>query len=307
MSRNDVLDDQVRLRRRLASLATAMDLTPEGTGGMAGHRPVGAPRPRRGVALLAAAAAIGLVVAAVATVGTLRTDDRVEVVAAGSPTAAPPSIAPPAPAITPEVSSLPLVTPVRSTGLSLSRTGSWPGPANRATPRSSPEEAVRSYLTAAIGQPAAAATTLSRLPVVDSEGAVTFFATLPSGATVTLQTYPEPSGQWGADGLAIGTTGTAPTAVPGGATSSASELSLPVVQGAQTGRLWYHAQGTTWQMDLGPDIMGVITPPMSGLEGDEASIRVLIPTPNMKIDGIVLVYLDGAGQPIALHSVSDMH
>lgn len=296
--------DEVRLRARLSSLAAAMDLAPEARDNRARDQ-VEPARPHRRSAVLAVAAAV-LIVVAVAVIGTSHPDDRVELSTGAWPVpVAPRSVDSAPPATGDQVSSIPLAPSVPSSGFDLSDTGVWPGPGDVAAPRATPEEAVRSYLAAILGSEAEAASTLQRWPVVTVDGGVTITATLPSGQAVTLSSYQQADG-WTADSFGIGGTSSSPTAVPGDAPDTATEVGVPVVDGAVAGRLWYRSSGATWQMELGPQVMGHITPAIAGLPGHEPSIHILIPTSTPQLDGVVLVYLDADGNPITLHSASGL-
>lgn len=297
--------DEALVRARLASLAHAMDLAPE-TNGTPDRDRAPSSRPHRRSVVLTAAAAAVLIVVAVAAMGTSHRDGSVELsTGAGTVSAPPRSVDQAGPATGDQVSSLPSAPSVPSSGFDLSDAGEWPGPGDVGVPRSTPEEAVRSYLAATLGTATEAASTLQRWPVVTVDGAVTITATLPSGQAITVSSYQEASG-WSADSFGIGGTSSSPTALPGDAPNTATELGVPVVDGATAGRLWYRSRGATWQMELGPQVMGHIAPAIAGLPGHKPSIRILVPTSTTQLDGVVLVYLDADGSPITLHSISGL-
>ena len=299
--------EEARVRARLTALATAMDLTPERTGDELECQRAGAIPRRRGRALLAVAASVVVVIAAVTAVESTRHHERVALSTAGNPRSSQSSAITDASLATgDEVSDLPLVLPTPSAGFDLSDSGSWPGPEDLDASRSTPDEAVRSYLAATMGPTNATSSTLRRVPVVTVDGAVTTSVTLPSGETITMSSYHDGSG-WTANSFGIGTTRSYPTAAPGGAANSATEIGVPVVAGAASGRLWYRSGGATWQLELGPETMGTVTPAMAGLQGDQPSIRILVPTGQDALEGLVLVYLDATGNPITLHSIDGLN
>ena len=299
--------DEALVRARLDALATAMDLVPERTGGTLhlDRRP--AARARRGPAVrMAGAAAAVLIVAAIVAIGASRHDDGVALSTAGATlTDPPPPVAAANPATGDQVSELPVVPATPSDGFDLSDTGSWPGRGDLAAPRSTPEVAVRSYLAAALGETTAAGSTLHRWPVVTVDGAVTVSAALPSGQVVSVMSFHE-AGGWTAENMGIGGTKSTPSALPGDTPNTATEFGVPVVDGATGGRLWYRARGQTWQMEFGPDTMSVVTPALVGLEGDQPTIRLLVPDSTDQIEGIVFVYLDADGNPITFHAASGL-
>jgi RNA polymerase sigma factor (sigma-70 family) len=157
------------------------------------------------------------------------------------------------------------------------------------------EGAVRSYLAGVLGEDAMSDVEVGPYVGDGAEQVAHVPVTFATGQVVPFYVEEYDGGGWNVLPEPVGHSGPGAWHAPGLAEDAASSLTLPVVPGAVTARLWYRSGADTLTVDLGADVLTRIA------SGAVPGIEVVVPG---QVEGMVTVFLDADGRPVTVDAIS---